>query len=57
MNVYDLTPNQRNLVLALYDVAKEHFPEIDTALEVWYNPDNKEHTLLNVDVPLPRASL
>lgn len=51
MNVYDLAPQQQSLVLAMYDAAKEHFPEIDTALEVWYNPDNKEHILLNVDVP------
>lgn len=51
MNVYDLAAQQQSLVLAMYDAAKEHFPEIDTALEVWYNPDNKEHILLNVDVP------
>jgi hypothetical protein len=51
LNIYDLTHEQRTLIYALYDDAKEHFPEIDTNFEIHLNPDNKEHILVTVFVP------
>ena len=38
MNVYDLAAQQQSLVLAMYDAAKEHFPEIDTAIRGMVQP-------------------
>jgi hypothetical protein len=46
-----VSETQRRLVYRLFDATKERFPEITTDFEIWLNPDNNEHLLVNVHVP------
>lgn len=51
LSIYDLEPLQQQRIRSLYEVVKEKFPEIETEYEVWLNPENKAHILLNISVP------
>ncbi len=51
INLYDLSHTQRRLVQKMFDDAQAEFPEIATDFAIWLNPDDKEHILLNVQVP------
>ncbi len=51
LNLYDLTALQRNLVRSMIDETKKQFPDVTTDFDIWLNPDNKEHILVNVNVP------
>ena len=50
-SLYDLPNTQRDMVYSLFDAVKERFSDVTTDFDIWLNPDNSEHLLVNVHVP------
>jgi hypothetical protein len=48
---FDLSNTESKYIHELFARAQAQFPEITTDFDVWRNPDEKEHVILNVNVP------
>jgi hypothetical protein len=48
---FDLSNIESEYIHELFARAQAQFPEITTDFDVWRNPDEKEHVILNVNVP------
>jgi hypothetical protein len=51
LNIYDLPHLQRSLIQTMIDETMKQFPDMKTSFDIWLNPDDKEHILVNVAVP------